>query len=190
MNEVGSIDWHVDYPRSHLAIVSRHPVFPEIQARFTRYQIVLSLHPTDMASSSLIVLIDPDSLDSGSAERDARLKSAAFLDVGQFPRILFRSEHITAVASEFVQVDGYLTIRGITRRLMLDVQVKSTLEGRRFAFDTSHTIARKDFGITWNTHIAGVPLIGDLVTVEAHVEVASAPQRGLQSDPHTFPEQP
>ena len=70
---------------------------------------------------------------------------------------------------------GDLTIRGITREVVLRVeqhgQAKDPWGNVRAAFSAKTTIDRKDFGLTWNQALeTGGVLVGDKVEIEAEIQ--------------------
>jgi len=114
------------------------------------------------------------SIETREEQRDGHLKSPDFLDVANFPQILFKSRDVEGSGEKF-QLRGELTIHGTTREVVLD----GTFEGRgpdpwgneRVGYSAQTTISRKDFGLTWNQALetCGV-LVGDEVRIELNVE--------------------
>src|SRR5205807_2234294 len=76
-------------------------------------------HPED---GSLQISIDATKLWTDEPERDAHLRSADFLDVEHHPTITFKSTKVEPTARTEYKVTGDLTIRGVTRRVTLDVR--------------------------------------------------------------------
>jgi polyisoprenoid-binding protein YceI len=60
--------------------------------------------------------------DSGDAQRDAHLKSADFFDVEKFPTLSFKSTRVSLVRDGELAVEGDLTIRGVTRKVLFSVE--------------------------------------------------------------------
>jgi len=66
----------------------------------------------DIHRSSVVASLDADSVDTGIKRRDAHLRSAAFLDTGNFPNIYFQSSSIgPGIDRDMLSVKGSLTIK-------------------------------------------------------------------------------
>jgi polyisoprenoid-binding protein YceI len=91
----------------------------------------------------------------------------------------FTSSRITARGSQQYDVAGDLSIRGITKSVVLPVTYLGTAKdpwgNEKLAFETEITLDRKDYGLTWNTALeAGGFLVGDDVRV--NVSLQAQPQ--------------
>ncbi len=67
-------------------------------------------------------LIEAASIETRDAQRDAHLKSADFFDVEKFPTLSFKSTRISLVRDGELAVEGDLTIRGVTRKVVFTVE--------------------------------------------------------------------
>src|ERR1700716_2473636 len=65
--------------------------------------------------------IDATAIWTGEPARDAHLRSADFLDVENFPEIIFRGNKAVVIGEVDYQVTGTLTIRGVARPATLEV---------------------------------------------------------------------
>jgi polyisoprenoid-binding protein YceI len=121
------------------------------------------------------VTIDASSIDTGVADRDGHLKSPDFFDVAQHPELRFVGTRVQARSGDEIDVIGDLTIRGITREVVLRVEQRGQANDPwgnvRAAFSAKTTIDRKDFGLTWNQALeTGGVLVGDKVEIEAEIQ--------------------
>ena len=119
--------------------------------------------------------IEAASIDTGIADRDNHLRSADFLNVEQFPKLSFKSRRIEQIDSNDYRVHGELTIRDVTREVVLEAeysgQAKDPWGNQRAAFSATTTINRKDFGLNWNQVLeAGGVLVGERIEVELDVQ--------------------
>jgi polyisoprenoid-binding protein YceI len=134
-----------------------------------------SVNPT---ASSVKFVMKTGSVDTGSAELDLALRSAAFLDVTRFPQITFESTAIKSTAKpNAYQVIGDLTLHGVTRPALLAVEFGGAAKDRdgnaRVAFMVRGTLNRKDYGISWNKALdQGAVLVGDDVEVTLNLEAS------------------
>ena len=89
------------------------------------------------------------------ANVDTHLKSEDFLHVEKFPTLTFKSTRISLVRDGELAVEGDLTIRGITRKVVFSVDgptppTKDPWGNTRVAVSATTKINRKDYGLTWN----------------------------------------
>src|SRR5215471_2524045 len=115
--------WNIDAAHSGINFSIRHMAFSKVRGRFGAYAGTIELDDGDFTRSRVEASIDAASIDTGTAQRDAHLRSPDFLDVERFPEIRFRSTRIQKLGDDLYHVDGELTIRGVTRQLVLDVEL-------------------------------------------------------------------
>ena len=120
-------------------------------------------------------MIDASSIDTGVADRDAHLRSADFFDVERYPEITFKSTDVTQAAADRLRVTGALTIKGVTRDVVLDVEVlgqaKDPWGNERAAFSATTAIDRREFGLTWNQVLeTGGVMVGERIDIAIEIE--------------------
>jgi polyisoprenoid-binding protein YceI len=121
--------------------------------------------------------IDTASIITDSEQRDQHLKSPDFFDVAKFPKMTFVSKKAKALGQGHLQVTGDLTIRGITKEVVLDVEgldveAKDPWGNLRRGGTATTKIHRKDFGLTWNKGLeTGGVLVGDDVEIALDFEL-------------------
>ena len=114
------------------------------------------------------------------AQRDAHLKSAEWFDVEKFPTISFKSSRISLVRDGELSIEGDLTIRDVTRKVVFSAEgptppAKDPWGNTRVGVSATTKISRKDFGLTWNAALeSGGVLVGDDVTISLDVQFVKA----------------
>jgi polyisoprenoid-binding protein YceI len=150
----GTIAWQVDPVHSEVGFSVRHLMVANVRGRFHNITADLHMDESDLTQSSIEVEIASNSIDTRSEQRDQHLRSADFFDAENHPRISFTSESIERLSDARYRVSGDLTIRGTTRRVVLDTEVrgpeKDPWGGERLGVTASTKIDRRDFGLTWN----------------------------------------
>ena len=167
--------WQVDGAHSAVNLTVRHMVISKVRGRFTKWNAKLALDTADLARSAVEVEIEAASIDTGVADRDAHLRSADFLDAEKYPTLRYRSRRVEAASKERLRVIGDLTIRGVTREVVLDVeyggQGKDPWGNQRVGFTATASLNRKEFGLTWNQALeTGGLLVADRVDVEIELQ--------------------
>jgi len=132
---------------------------------FQTWQGNVQVNDADMPKSAVEVTVQTDSLKMMDRQQADMLKDSDFFDVDRFPQMTFRSEKVQRTGTETLKIDGFLTLRGVTRPMTLDVTVSdrkpNAAPGARYArVRAKGTIKRSDFGMT-----KYVDLVGDNVEI-------------------------
>lgn len=172
--------WNIDADHSNIGFKVRHLMVSNVKGVFGKVQGVVNLDDKDLTRSTVTATIDATSIDTGVAKRDTHLKSPDFLDVGRFPAMTFVSTKIARNGDDRLKVTGNLTLHGITRSVVLDVEgpsaeTKDPMGNLRRGASATTKINRKDFGLTWNKALeTGGVVVGDEVTISIEVEMIKA----------------
>ena len=151
-----------------------------VKGQFKPVTGVITLDENDITRSHVEASIDAASIDTREPDRDTHLKSADFLDVEKFPTLTFASTRVTRAGSGELEVEGDLTIHGVTQKVTFGVEGptppgKDPWGNTRVGFSATTKINRKDFGLTWNAALeTGGILVGDEVTITLEVEAVRA----------------
>jgi polyisoprenoid-binding protein YceI len=176
--------WNIDPSHSAISFTVRHLVVSKTRGRFTRWSGRLRFDPENPTASSVEVSIEPASVDTADAERDAHLRSPDFFDVEKFPTASFRSTKVEDRGGGRYRVSGDLTLHGVTRPVLLEVVYegsgKDPWGGERAGFTASASIDRKQFGLEWNKALeTGGLLVGE--KVDLTLEIETIKQAGQQA---------
>ena len=172
--------WNIDPVHTMAEFKVRHMMITNVKGHFTGVTGVLTLNEQDITKSHVEASIDAASINTREADRDTHLKSADFLDVEKFPTMTFSSTRVTRTGDGEAQVEGDLTIHGVTRKVVFSVEGptapgKDPWGNTRIGLTATTKINRKDFGLTWNTALeTGGILVGDEVTITFDVEAIKA----------------
>lgn len=171
--------WNFDAVHSAVGFSVRHLVFAKVRGRFTTWSGSLELNDDDLTESRVHVSIDASSIDTGTPDRDAHLRSPDFFDVAQFPALSFESSRIEALGGDRYRVYGDLTIRDVTREVVLESEfsgrAKDPWGNDRVAFTAKASIDRRDFGLKWNQALeTGGVVVGERVEIELEVQAVKA----------------
>lgn len=167
--------WLFDPHHSSVEFKAKHMMVTTVKGQFKNVTGKIVGELEDPTLAEVDVEIDASSIDTRNEQRDAHLRSADFLDVENYPTITFRSNRIERVDSDTYNVTGDLTVRGVTREVVLKTTVNGAGKspfGTEVAGVSAETrINRKDFGLTWNVALeTGGWLVGDDIKVEIEVE--------------------
>jgi polyisoprenoid-binding protein YceI len=129
----------------------------------------------DPLASAVDVEIDVASVDTRDERRDEHLRSPDFFDAEQHPTIHYRSTRVTPAGERRWNVEGELTVRGVTRSAPLEVTfeggAKDPWGNHRIGFTAQTELDREAFGLTWNQTLeTGGVLVGKQVRIEIEAE--------------------
>lgn len=170
----------IDAAHSGIHFSVKHLVVAKVRGQFRTWSGTILIPEDDLAHATVSVTIDAASIDTGVAERDTHLKSADFLDVATWPHITFEADDVDVESSERLKVAGNLTLHGVTRPVMLDVEFAGRTRDpwghERAGFSARTSINRSDFGLVWNQLIeTGVVVVGERIDLEFEIEAVVQP---------------
>jgi len=177
----GTTTYQIDPRHSSAQFAVTHLMISTVRGEFHGVTGAVVVDDSDVAKSSVDVTIDATTVDTREPDRDKHLKSADFFDVANHPTITFKSTKVEAAEPGKLKVSGDLTIRGVTKQVVLDVTVpKSPIKDpwgqQRTAVSGSTKINRQDFGVAWNKSLdSGGVVVGDSVDINLDVEMAVPP---------------
>jgi polyisoprenoid-binding protein YceI len=154
----------------------RHLMIANVRGEFSKISGTVKADPSNPAASSVTAEIDVNSINTREPDRDKHLKSADFLDVEKYPTVKFQSTKIEPDGPEGYKVTGDLTIRNVTREVVLNVtgptpEIKDPWGYTRRGAEAVAKISRKDFELTYNPVLEGGGwVIGDAVEISLEVE--------------------
>jgi polyisoprenoid-binding protein YceI len=179
--------WYLDPPHSAAQFSVRHMGISTVRGTFTKIDGVVVDSP-DLSKASVNVTIDASSVDSRVQRRDDDLRSDHFFDVAKYPTITFKSKRVEAAGAGKLKVTGDLTIHGVTKEAVLDVDgptppMKDPRGNSHRGASATTTVNRADYGMTT---MSG--MIGDQVAIQLDVEMVDkapgGPGPGGPPPPH------
>ena len=172
--------WNIDPAHSVAEFKVKHMMISNVKGHFPKVTGTLTLDESDLSRSRVEATIDASSLETRDAQRDGHLKSADFFDVEKFPPLTFKSASLRLVKDGELAVEGDLTIRDVTRKVVFSVDgptppAKDPWGNTRVGVSATTRISRKDFGLSWNAALeSGGFLVGDDVTITLDVQFVKA----------------
>jgi polyisoprenoid-binding protein YceI len=159
-----------------------------VRGRFEKFTVNAQIDEQHPERSQVEAQIDAASVNTKNEQRDGHLKSPDFLDVAKYPTITFKSKRAQALDANRGKLIGDLTIRDVTREVVLDVhyagQAKSPWGTINAGFSATAHVNRKDWNLNWNAALeTGGWLVGDEVKIEIEVEFVKQPEPAAQPEP-------
>ncbi|MCK6622296.1 MAG: YceI family protein [Calditrichaceae bacterium] len=177
--------WKIDPAHSEISFKVKHLVISTVTGHFSRFDATIESSEDDFSDAKISFEADVSSINTKNEQRDAHLKSPDFFDSAKHPKISFASTSVKKISDYELQVTGNLTMRGVTRKVTLDVVYNGTVDGFQgmqvAGFEVRTRLNRFDFGLQWNalTEAGGV-VVGNEVKIEVLAEFTKA-QAGTQA---------
>ena len=167
--------WGIDPTHTDVAFAVRHMGLSTVRGRFERVAGTVETG-ADGAPTAIRIEIATGSINTGTKDRDAHLRSADFFDAEANPAITFVSTEVVSRGGERFEVRGDLTMRGVTQPVVLDAEIGDAITDpwglQRRAATASGTLNRKAWGLTWNQILeAGALLVSEEVKLSIDVQV-------------------
>lgn len=169
--------WTIDPEHSNMGFKVRHLMVSNVKGSFEKHTGAVELNDKDITKSKVEVTIDTSSINTNVQKRDEHLRSADFFDVAKYPTMTFVSKKIAKGDKGRLKVTGDLTLHGVTRQVVLDVEPlsgesKDPWGNIRRGTTASTKINRKDFGLVWNKALeTGGVAVGDEVAITLEIEM-------------------
>lgn len=170
--------WNIDSAHSAGQFKIKHMMVSNVTGTITGIEGKVWVDDKDATKTKFEATLDPSTIHTANAKRDAHLKDPDFFDVKKYPKMSFKSKKVTA-AGDKLTVTGDLTIHGVTKELTLTADpvtapVKDAFGGLRRGFSATTQINRKDYGLTWNKVLeAGGVALGDTADVQIDLELTA-----------------
>ena len=166
--------WIIDPTHSEVAFKVKHLVISTVTGYFRKFEGAVESASEDFNGASVTFSLDVNSIYTNQSDRDQHLKSADFFDTASFPSIAFAGKLVNQ-GGEY-QLQGDLTLKGITQQVTLDVTYGGTVADpygqTKAGFEIEGKLNRKDFGLTWSAITeAGSVVVSDQVRLQLSVQL-------------------
>ena len=166
--------WVLDPTHSELVFKVKHLMITNVKGEFRKFKA--EIDGDDFIKSKITATIDASSIFTNDDNRDAHLKSSDFFDVENHKEITFEGTSFKKLDDENYQLRGILTIKGISKEVILNVEFGGTTKdpwgNEKSGFSISGKINRKDFGLNWNATLeTGGVLVSEEVKIQAEVQL-------------------
>jgi len=180
--------WMIDPIHSEIAFKVRHLMITFVKGEFKEYGASIYTTGNDFLTSEVDFWVNAASVDTGAADRDTHVRSADFLDVENHPQINFSGNTYEKVDDDgSYEMYGDLTIKGITKRIKLDVEfggvMKDPWGNEKAGFTVNGKIHRGEWDLNWNAPLdSGGVLVGDDVHITCEIQLLKSSEDTLTAD--------
>lgn len=163
--------WNIDPMHTAAQFSVRHLGISTVRGDFTKVSGTVQYDPANPSKTVIDATIDANSIDTRVEMRDKDLRSPGYFDVDKFPTLIFKSKKVEAAGEGKLKVTGDLTIHGVTKEAVLDVEgpsapIKDPWGNMRMGASASTKVSRQDFGVG-----SSGPMIGDEISITIDLEM-------------------
>ena len=178
--------YKIDPAHSFAYFSAWHHLVGRVRGRFDKVTGTFTVLP-DPAACSVDVTIDVSTISTQISERDKDLLGDAYFDVKKFLTMTYQGRGIHRVSSDLWQMDGSLTMHGVTKVVPLTFKFNGTFSDTepnkpaRVAFHGTAGLKRAafDMGARDNSSEVGDSTVPDVdieIDVEADANPSTPPQ--------------
>ncbi len=169
---MSTIQWNLDPTHSELRFKVKHLGISTVSGSFEVINGTITSTDDTFTSAGISFTADASTIDTNNADRDNHLKSADFFEAEKYPSLIFEAKDVDLNQEE---VEGTLTIKGISLPVRLEVEFEGTAKdpwgNQKAGFSVSGKIKRSAWGLTWNAALeTGGVLVSDEVKISAEVQ--------------------
>lgn len=170
--------YKIDGAHTQSTFAVKHLLISTVRGDFGKTEGVVVFDDADHSRSTVQATIDVASVNTREEKRDTHLKSPDFFDVAKFPSITFKSTKVEK-AGEGHKVTGDLTIKGVTRSVVLAVsgptaEVKDPYGNAKRGISATTKINRKDFGVSYGPNAVVSDEVSIIIDAELVKDVPPA----------------
>ena len=170
------MSWQLDSGHTYIGFSGRHLMVATVRGEFEKFSGTVEFDEQDISRSRADIQIEAASVTTRNAQRDEHFRSADFFDVERYPYITFKSKRVIMQDAQHGQLVGDLTIRNITRDVVLDAEYSGVSQTPwntySAGFSLRGKVNRKDWGMKWNMVLAGGGLAAsDEITLTIDLEL-------------------
>jgi polyisoprenoid-binding protein YceI len=169
-------EYVIDSAHSAANFSVKHMMVSNVRGAFSKVTGTANIDEKDITKSTVEAVIDATTINTNEPKRDEHLKSADFFDTAKFPSITFKSTKVEQ-AGQNLKVTGNLTLHGVTKPVVLDVEgftteAKDPWGNTKRGGTATTKINRKDFGLGWNSVLeTGGVAVGEEVSITLDLEL-------------------
>ena len=172
-------DFTIDSAHSSANWTVTHLMVSKVRGEISGVTGKVHYDAKNVGDTTVEATLDAATVDSHQPKRNDHLKSPDFFDVVKFPTITFKSTHVESAGEGKLKVTGDLTMRGVTKSVVLSVDGPSAPHSDGYGHNkvgatATTTINRQDFGVSWNKTLdSGGVVVSNEVAVTIDLELGT-----------------
>jgi polyisoprenoid-binding protein YceI len=165
--------WTVDPSHTNVGFSVKHLGIATVRGHFEEFEGTLEIGD-HLSSARAYGTVQAVTVNTHQPDRDEHLRSADFFGVEANPELRFESKAIRPQDEENFEIDGDLTMNGVTNPITLKAEIQGTETdpwgNERVALEVTGELSRRDWGMTFNQALgSGNVLVSDRVKLSLDI---------------------
>ena len=145
----------LDPEHTSITFFVQHLGYADLAGMFLEFSGSFRFDEDARQLANLRIVVETASVFTNHERRDGHLRSADFLNVEEFPEMVFVGRSIEPTGERNARLTGELTLLGVTRPLTLEVRLNKAGrypfldEHYALGIDARGTLRRSEFGMTY-----------------------------------------
>ena len=178
LSRASAAEYIYDQEKSRVGFTLRHLGLVTVEGHFKTFSGSFRFDRRNIEASRVNIAIRAATVDSGIPFRDRHLRSENFFAAEKYPEIRFESKKAGAMHNNRFNVEGDLTIHGITQPVIFETVLLTEswkMNGTQIIAFRAHTfIKRKDFRLGTGKWIDPILFVTD-ETLKISLEIEGVP---------------
>jgi polyisoprenoid-binding protein YceI len=168
--------WLSDPMHSELQFKIKHLMISHVTGSLKNFHAEVETEDEDFSTAKINLAAKMDSISTNNEQRDTHLRTSDFFEVEKYPELQFKSTKVEKVDSDTFVLQGELTMKGITKRVKLNVEFNGTTKdpwgGERAGFLITGKINRTDWGVNFNSMLeTGGVMLSEEVRISSEIQL-------------------
>lgn len=164
--------WTVDPAHSNVEFSAKHLGIATVRGAFNQFEGTFEVGEDGSAHARGTVEVA--SIDTNEDQRDTHLRSEDFFHAEVHPQLSFESSEIRPVGEDTFLIHGDLTMRGVTRPIVLEAELQGTeidpWGNERVGLEARGQLNRRDWNMTFNQALgSGNMLVSDKIKLSLDI---------------------
>lgn len=143
--------WTVDKAHAKMTFTVTHLMMSEVDGVFKSFDATITSSKEDFSDAVFELTADMKQVTTNQEMRDGHLQKEDIFDTAKFPTMTFKSTSITPAGAKKYKLAGNLTMKGVTKPVVLDLTLVGTGTNRQnkklVGFKVAGAVKRTDFGV-------------------------------------------
>lgn len=162
----------MDKNHTRVGFSATHFGISHVDGRFKDINVTVTSKKEDMSDAVVELKAEINSIDTDNDMRDKDLKSENWFDAEKYPTLIFKSTSFKKTGDKTYQLNGNITIRGVTKNITFDVvyngkAMNPNSKKNSVGFTVTGKLNRRDFSVGSG---AASTVVGDEVELRANAE--------------------
>ena len=166
--------WNLNVNQSDFMVRAKHSIIAYLDSSFNQLSSSIDIVNNQLTNANLEFVLDVNKKEGKLEHIDSHLKLKDYMNLNEYPLVVFKSISYEKINDSINFVKGYLTINNITKVVELDTKIVESeynKDSSKVLVEIIGEIKRQDFGLFSNFNVENNGLlIGYNLSLTANLE--------------------